>query len=215
MRLLLGLILASGVIWVLLHRELLDPEVLRLWLREAGVWAPLVFVCLYAVSVVSFIPATIPAIAGGAIFGPFLGTGINLAGATLGAGVAFLLSRHIVSDWVRKRLGKRLTYVLESAEAEGWRFVAFARLVPTFPFFIINYAFGITRIKFLHYIIATLLFISPGMFAITYLGYAGRAAWSGDEEGIQKMLLALAMLAAFLFIPRFYRRLKQRRSETL
>ncbi|UCC55392.1 MAG: VTT domain-containing protein, partial [Gammaproteobacteria bacterium] len=87
-------------------------------------------------------------------------------------------------------------------ESEGWRFVAFVRLVPLFPFNLLNYALGLTRLRLLHYIVATYIFMLPGAFAYTYLGYAGREAVAGGEGMIQKGLLALALLAVVAFLPR-------------
>ncbi|MDH3901580.1 MAG: rhodanese-like domain-containing protein, partial [Gammaproteobacteria bacterium] len=78
----------------------------------------------------------------------------------------------------------------------------FTRLVPLFPFNLLNYALGLTRLRLLHYIIATYIFMLPGAIAYTYLGYAGREAVAGGEGMIQKGLLALALLAVVAFLPR-------------
>src|SRR3990170_3748108 len=192
-RILLALCLAFAVLWLATHRELLAPDMLQAHIEDVGVWASVFFIFLYTMSVVSCLPASIITVAGGAIFGPLLGTIYSLAGGLAGASIAFLISRYIASGWVRRRLGARLNLVLESAEAEGWRFVAFTRLVPVFPFCVISYALGVTRIRFSHYVAATMLFVLPGMYAFTYAGYAGREVWSGEREGYEKMLLALAL----------------------
>jgi len=141
-------------------------------------------------------------LAGGSLFGPVLGTFVNLTGATLGATIAFLISRYLASDWVEEKSGGRLKRLKEGVESEGWRFVAFVRLVPIFPFNLLNYALGLTRIRLLHYVIASYLCMLPGAIAYTYLGYAGREAVAGGEGLIQKGLLALALLAAVAFLPR-------------
>ena len=96
----------------------------------------------------------------------------------------------------------------EGVENEGWRFVAFVRLVPLFPFNLLNYALGLTRIRFLHYLLATYICMLPGAIAYTYLGYAGREAIGGGEDLIQKALLALALLAAVAFLPRIIRKFR-------
>jgi rhodanese-related sulfurtransferase len=95
-------------------------------------------------------------------------------------------------------------------EAEGWRFVAFTRLVPLFPFNLLNYALGLTRIPFVQYLVSTYLFMLPGALAYTYLGYAGREAVAGGQDLIQKGLVALALLAAAAFIPRLVAKLRER-----
>lgn len=209
-RVVLALCLVVAVLWLAAHRELLDPAVLHERVVGAGVWASVFFVFLYAVAVVACVPASVFTIAGGAIFGPWFGTVYSLAGGLAGASIAFLISRHVASGWVRRRLGGRLGQILASAEAEGWRFVAFTRLVPVFPFCVISYAFGVTRVRFSHYFAATLAFVIPGMYAFTYAGYAGREVWSGDEGAYGKMFVALALIAVLIFVPRFMRRLRAR-----
>jgi uncharacterized membrane protein YdjX (TVP38/TMEM64 family) len=160
------------------------------------------FILLYALATVFFLPGSMLTLAGGSLFGPVLGTFVNLTGATLGATIAFLISRYLASDWVEEKSGGRLKRLKEGVESEGWRFVAFVRLVPIFPFNLLNYALGLTRIRLLHYVIASYLCMLPGAIAYTYLGYAGREAVAGGEGLIQKGLLALALLAAVAFLPR-------------
>jgi uncharacterized membrane protein YdjX (TVP38/TMEM64 family) len=143
------------------------------------------------------------------------GTLINLSAATLGAALAFLVSRYVAGDWVRARSGGLTQRLVEGVEGEGWRFVAFTRLVPLFPFNLLNYALGLTRIPFLHYLMATALFMLPGAAAYTYLGYVGREAAAGGEGLIQKMLLALSLLALVAFMPRLIGRLRGGQNETV
>jgi rhodanese-related sulfurtransferase len=88
--------------------------------------------------------------------------------------------------------------------------VAFVRLVPWFPFNALNYALGLTRLKLSHYILASYLCMRPGALAYTYLGYAGREAVAGGEGLIQKVMLALALLAAVAFLPRLIGRLREK-----
>jgi uncharacterized membrane protein YdjX (TVP38/TMEM64 family) len=84
-------------------------------------------------------------------------------------------------------------------------------LVPIFPFFLLNYAFGLTRIKFYPYIIATSVCSIPGITAITYIGYVGKEALAGGDALIQKALIALGLLAMMVYLPRFVRRLHDRK----
>ena len=86
--------------------------------------------------------------------------------------------------------------------------MALVRLVPLFPFNLVNYAFGLTRIRFAEYVLASFIFMAPGALAFTYLGYAGREAASGQAGAIRKALLALGLLAAVAFLPRLVRRVK-------
>ncbi len=207
-RLALLVLLGVGVLVVGLNRDRLDPAVLDAWLSGFGAWAPAIYVAAYAVGTVLFAPGAIFALAGGAMFGPVAGTLFNLTGATIGAALAFLIARFLAGDWVARKAGSRLARLIRGVEAEGWRFVAFVRLVPIFPFNLSNYAFGLTRIPFLSYVVTSFFTMAPGALAYTWLGYAGREALGGDVSAIRYGVLALALLATIAFVPRLIRRLR-------
>jgi len=208
-RIVLLLGLASALIAAFLCRDRLNLEALDSAIKEAGLLGPLLFMTVYAIATVLFVPGSVLTAAGGVLFGPVAGTFYNLTGATIGATLAFLIARYLASDWAARKAGGWLKQLMEGVEDEGWRFVAFTRLVPLFPFFLLNYALGLTRIRVMHYILATYLFMLPGAFAFTYLGYAGRAAAQGNEGMFQKILFALALLAMLAFLPRFIRRFRK------
>jgi uncharacterized membrane protein YdjX (TVP38/TMEM64 family) len=203
-----ALLLVGAVTIALLYREHLDVAALESRVSGAGAAAPLIFVGLYAAATVLFLPGAVLTLAGGALFGPLWGTLYNLVGATLGALLAFLIARHLAGDWVQARTKGRLACLIQGVEAEGWRFVAFTRLVPLFPFNLLNYALGLTRIRVLPYVLASLVFMLPGAVAYTYLGFAGREAIVGEGR-IRNGLIALALLAAVAFLPRLVARLRQ------
>jgi len=208
-RILLLLGLVTGIALAIVYRDHFDGAALEAWIRDAGAMAPLLFMLVYALATVLFLPGSVLTLAGGALFGPVLGTFYNLTGATLGATLAFLIARYLASDWVAARAGGRVKQLINGVEGEGWRFVAFVRLVPLFPFNLLNYALGLTRLRLLSYVIATYLFMLPGAIAYTYLGYAGREAVAGGEGMIQKGLLALALLAVVAFLPRLIGNLRR------
>lgn len=206
---LLFVVLAGAIAVAVFYRDRFDAVALENWVENAGVAAPLLFMAIYAIGAVLFLPGTVLTLAGGALFGPVLGTLYNLTGATLGAALAFLVSRYLASDWVAARTGGRLKQLINGVEAEGWRFVAFVRLVPLFPFNLLNYALGLTRIRFSHYVLASWICMLPGALAYTYLGYAGREAVGGGEGVIQKAMLALGLLAVVAFLPRLIGKLRE------
>jgi uncharacterized membrane protein YdjX (TVP38/TMEM64 family)/rhodanese-related sulfurtransferase len=201
--------LLAGIALAAIYREQVSGAELQSWIRDAGVAAPLIFMALYAVATVLFLPGSILTIAGGALFGPVWGTFYSLTGATLGATLAFLVARYLASAWVARKAGGRVKQLIEGVEAEGWRFIAFVRLVPLFPFNFLNYALGLTRIRLSHFIVASYICMLPGAIAFTYLGYAGREAAAGSEGSIQKGLLALGLLALIVFLPRLIRRMRR------
>lgn len=210
LRILGALLLVGAMALAFAYRARLDAAALESWVDAAGAAGPLLFMGLYAIATVLFLPGAVLTLAGGALFGPVWGTLYSLLGATSGAALAFLVARYLAADWVRPRLQGLPARLVEGVEAEGWRFVAFTRLVPLFPFNLLNYALGLTRIPFLQYLVATLVFMLPGAIAYTYLGFAGREAVAGGEGLIQKGLIALALLAALSFLPRLVARLRQR-----
>jgi uncharacterized membrane protein YdjX (TVP38/TMEM64 family)/rhodanese-related sulfurtransferase len=207
-RALLLVVLFVGIGIAITYRDRFDAVALSTWVESAGAAAPLLFVLVYAVGTVLFLPGSVLTLAGGALFGPVEGTFYNLTGATLGATLAFLAARYVASEWVQRKSGGRLRQLIDGVEREGWRFVAFVRLVPLFPFNLLNYALGLTRIRLWHYVVTSYVCMLPGGIAYTYLGYAGREAAAGGEGLIQKGLLALALLAAVAFLPRLIKRIR-------
>ncbi len=207
-RLALALLLAAAAAWAAVHREQINLTALDTWLGSLGMWAPIGYVTIYAVATVAFVPGAIFGLAGGALFGPFWGSLWNLTGATLGATLAFLVARYIAGDWVARKAGGRLQRLVDGVDAEGWRFVAFVRLVPLFPFNLSNYVLGLTRIPLHHYVIASFVCMAPGTAAYTWLGYVGRGALTGEADVVRYGLLALALLAAIALLPRLVGRMR-------
>ena len=211
-RLLVASLLILGIVVFAVTRPQLDPVAIKEAVAGLGALAPVVFIFLSALATVFFVPGTLVGLTGGALFGPWWGTLANLTGATLGATLAFLLARHLVSDWARQKAGPRVGSLIRGVEDEGWRFVAFVRLVPMFPFNLLNYALGLTRIPLAHYVVASFFCMLPGTLAFTWLGHAGREAISGNTAAVRYGLLALALLASIAFLPRLVRRVRGNKS---
>lgn len=208
-----GLLLATVLIAYACH-DRLDVARLVAWVEQAGPAGPALFIAGYALATVLFLPGSVLTLAGGVLFGALWGTLYNLLGATVGALCAFLIARHLAAEPVRRRLAKapggRIDRLMRGVDAEGWRFVAFTRLVPLFPFNLLNYALGLTRIPVVHFVAASFVFMLPGATAYTYLGFAGREAVAGSEGLIRTGLIALALLATAAFLPRLVMRMRNR-----
>ncbi len=203
------LVLIFAISIAIYYRDDFSVELIKQWVEQAGWWAPVIFIFIYAAGAILFLPGTIFTFAGGIIFGPVLGVLYNLTGATLGAALSFLIARYLASNLVSQHSGGKLKQLINGVEAEGWRFVAFTRLVPLFPFNLLNYALGLTKIRFIDYLLATFIFIIPGCIAYTYLGYAGSEVISGGDNTVKTILIAIALLAAALFLPRFIATVKR------
>ena len=207
-RALLFAALIAAVATTYLMRERLDTAALQGWIEGAGAVGPAVYIGFYVVATVLFLPGSFITLAGGVLFGPVWGTLYSLTAATVGATTAFFIARYLAGNWVSRKASGWIKQVMEGVRAEGWRFVAFARLMPLFPFNLLNYALGLTRISPLQYIVASYVFMLPGAFAYAYLGYASREALGGGGDLLGKGLIALALLAMVAFLPRLVRRVR-------
>ena len=203
------LLIACIVTFIPFHVQILD--LLKDEIQASGAWEVVIFVLASTILTILMVPGFFMPLIGGALFGPVAGFSYSLIGGTLGATVSFLLARYLLSDWFLKRMGGRLSRVVAGVEAEGWRFVAFIRLVPVIPSFIINYILGLTQIKVSHYTIASAVFMVPGFAAYSYLGYTSAEVARGAEGLVQKGFLALAFLTMIYYLPRLIKQyLKQR-----
>lgn len=208
-KIVLGLALCFLIAIAYLLRERLSADLLVIWIRSLGAWAPVVYVLIYVVAAPLFIPGAPITIAGGALFGPVWGTLYSIVGATGGAALAFLIARHLAGDWAERKAGGAVRKLKKGIEEDGWRFVAFTRLVPLFPFNLLNYGFGLTRVKFSHYIVASFLCMMPGAAAYTFVGYAGREAVAGGEGPLLKIGTALGLILFVFMLPRLIFHLKK------
>lgn len=197
------LLIAVALAW--LNRDQLTADAIKAWVERSSMWGPAVFIGIYMIAPALFLPGSVLTVAGGALFGPFAGALLSLIGATIGATVAFLLARYLAAEWVERRVSGHLQDIKERVEREGWRFVAFVRLVPIFPFNLLNYALGLTRLSVQTFAVTSFITMAPGALAYAYLGDAGREAVSGGPDLARKGLLALALLAAVALLPSLIR----------
>ena len=200
--------LLAAIAVAFLQHGWLDAAALRSRIAATGTFAPLLFMATYAATAVLFLPGAMLSLAGGALFGPVWGTLYSLTGATVGATIAFLIARYLASDWIHRRAGGWTKQLIQGVEQEGWRFVAFVRLVPLFPFNMLNYALGLTRIGLLAYVVGTYVFMLPGALAYNYIGYAGREAAYGGQGLIHKGLMAITLIGIAAFLPNLLKRLR-------
>ena len=118
-RLALGIALVAGLALAFANREQFSQEALQAWLTSAGWWAPVLFIAIYAAGTVLFLPGSVLTLTAGALFGILPGALYSLAGATLGAVLAFLVARHLAGEWVARKAGGHLKQLIEGVEAEG------------------------------------------------------------------------------------------------
>jgi uncharacterized membrane protein YdjX (TVP38/TMEM64 family) len=200
------------------RRELLQ------WISGLGSTAPLVFVPSYIVACVLLIPGSILTIGAGFLFGVVRGSIYVSIAATLGATVAFLIGRYAARQWVAARLASypKFKAVDEAVAREGWKIVALTRLSPLFPFNLLNYAFGLTKVRVCDYVVASWAGTLPGTIVYVFLGsLAGdltRAATGEYQRSLAEWALyALGLLATIVvavYVTRVSTRALKQFSET-
>lgn len=172
------------------------------WVDGLGVWGPVVFVAGYVAATVAFVPGLVLTMAAGAIFGLAQGTLLVFVGASLGATSAFLIARYLARDSIEKKLEAkpRFSAIDRAVGREGLKVTLLLRLSPVFPFNLLNYALGLTKVRLLDYVVACVGML-PGTFLYVYLGsaigsIAAIAAGERGEADTAKLTLLIVGLAA-------------------
>ncbi|MDX2256478.1 MAG: TVP38/TMEM64 family protein [Pseudanabaenaceae cyanobacterium bins.39] len=165
--------IAIGLLIVLSHRlnlPLLWQNIL-FWIRDLGAWGAIAFILIYNIATILFIPGSLLSIGGGALYGLELGSLYVFIASTIGATLAFLIGRYLARDWVSHKIRNHLTFrAIDAAVVkEGFKIVLLTRLSPLFPFNMLNYVFGITRVALKDYILGSVGMI-PATVMYVYLG---------------------------------------------
>ena len=186
---------------------------LHQWLTTLGPWGVLVFILIYLIAVVALMPGDLIAMAAGAIFGSVLGVVVVSIGATAGAGLAFLISRYCARDAVVRWLGGNKKFQkLDRLTAEhGAIIVAVTRLIPFFPFNLLNYGFGLTRVPFWTYLFWTWLCIIPTI--VLYVVGADALTQGLMQRQVPWLLIGVGavVLLLLIIVVRYARRTLRRK----
>lgn len=216
---------ALAIVAALLAARYFDaPALLRSALEgiaHLGPWGPALFVLLYVAATVLFLPGSILTLGAGVVFGLVRGAVIVSISATLGATAAFLVGRYVARDWVAAKIegNAKFKAIDEAVAREGWKIVGLTRLSPVFPFNLLNYAFGLTRVSLWHYVIASWIGMMPGTVMYVYLGSVagdlagagGRASRTPAEWALYALGLA-ATIVVTVFVTRLARQALARRA---
>ncbi len=154
------------------------------WIEGLGAWGPALFVLIYIVATVLFLPGSVLTLGAGALFGVAWGSVYVSAGSVLGATAAFLVGRYFARDWVAKKIeGNDGFAAIDRAVAtDGWKIVGLTRLSPAFPFSLLHYAFGLTQVKLRDYVLASWIGMMPGTVMYVYLGSLAQAGASERQR---------------------------------
>jgi uncharacterized membrane protein YdjX (TVP38/TMEM64 family) len=188
------------------------------WVEQLGPWGPVLFVLIYIVAAVLFVPGSALTLGAGAVFGVGLGSVLVSLGATLGATAAFLVGRYFARDWVAKKIEGNASFAAidRAVAAEGWKIVGLTRLSPAFPFSLLNYAFGLTRVSLRDYVVASWIGMMPGTVMYVYIGSLARVAGDRTRTPGEWALLGLGLVATIavtIFITRIARTALAKRTQ--
>ena len=182
------------------------------WIGNLGPWGPVIFAGLYVVATVLFVPGSVLTLGAGAVFGVALGSVCVSIGATLGATAAFLVGRYLARDAIARKIEKNEKFAtIDRAVAdEGWKIVLLTRLSPVFPFTLLNYAFGLTRVKLSHYVLASWLGMIPATVMFVYLGSLVNVGAGHRQRTTGEWVLYGAGLLATVMVTVFVTRLAKK-----
>lgn len=171
---------------------------LNQWIKGLGIIGPIVYIAIFIISTVFFLPGLPITLVGGFVFGPIFGTIYVSIGSTIGASLAFLVARYaarsMVEEWVAGN--PQFKKIDEGVEKHGWRMLMITRLVPIFPFNLQNYAYGLTKIKFGTYVLVSWLCMLPGTVAYVFAG----GSIIGGQGDLKKTFVYLGIAAIFFVI---------------
>jgi uncharacterized membrane protein YdjX (TVP38/TMEM64 family) len=170
-----------------------------------------IFIVAYIAQTALSLPgAAILSLAAGAIFGAVMGTVYVNIGATIGATLAFLVARYLFHDLIQNKFGPRLEKINRELETRGFNYLLFLRLVPLFPFFLINLGAGLTRVPLRTFFFGTMIGIIPGSFVFCNAGASLATIASLNEVATPRVLGSFALLGLFSLVPVLYQKFKRK-----
>ena len=190
------------------------------WIESLGALGPIVFIGIYALAAVLFIPGSVLTLGAGLLFGVGWGSLWVIVGSNIGANLAFLIGRYLARDAISKKTADDPTFqsIDRAVGKEGWKIVGLTRLSPIFPFTLLNYAFGLTSVKWFHYAIATFIGMLPGTIMYVYLGSLGRLVGDSAEKSPAEIGLKIfgliATIVVTVFITRAAKRILKKKTDS-
>jgi uncharacterized membrane protein YdjX (TVP38/TMEM64 family) len=199
---------AIALVALVVHRaglaEYLEQERIRAWVDRLGPWGPLAYIALFAVTPVFLLPGLPMTVAAGWAFGPLWGTVYASVGSTLGASLAFLSARFLARQSVEEMVKGRLREIDEGLKRRGWIYLALTRLIPIFPFNLLNYAFGLTGIRFGTYVLVSWVCMLPATTA--YVVFSSSLLDLLHGRFSRELLLGVVLVALITAIPLYYKK---------
>ena len=172
------------------------------WVQTLGALGVLLFIGVYALATVLFLPGWIFTVAAGLIYGVIGGTAVALAGAIIGSTLAFLCGRYLVRKRVEAATkgNEKFAAIDKAIGDQGWKIVGLLRLSPLIPFNLSNYFYGVTSVGFVPYVVASAVGMIPGTLLYAYLGGAGKAGLDGGggQSSLKYVFLGVGLVATIV-----------------
>jgi uncharacterized membrane protein YdjX (TVP38/TMEM64 family) len=192
-------------------KEFFTKTALSNFLESAGMWAPVLFILVYAVGVCLFVPGTLITVLGAAIFGAYLGFLYVWIGAMIGASIAFWIGRTLGREFAASMIGDRLRKYDDAIGRNGFATVLYLRLV-YFPFTAMNFGMGLTKVQFWDYFAGTGLGIIVGTFIFTFFIGTIKEVWASGQWGqllSVKVFFSVGLFIFSFFIPKLIKNLRE------
>lgn len=188
----------------------ISHDSIKNWVSSWGMLAPVIYILVYSIAPSFFVPALPITIAGGILFGPYLGVAYTITGATMGSCLPFLIARYAAREWVSGLIkNPKWKKLDEDVEKNGWKIVAFTRLIPVFPYNLLNYALGLTKIGFLEYAVTSFICMLPA--CIGFIVFSSSLPELVRGKLSPGLLVGIVIILLVSFIPAGWRRFTSRK----
>ena len=217
-KLTLGVIVIAGIWWIVkcqcVSLNAFTPAALRDYVQSFGRLSALVYVAAYVLNTISVVPPIAPlSLAAGLAFGTAWGAILLFIAAMIGTSLTFVISRFFGRGLVEKALKGKFGKLDQKLEENGFLTVLFFRVIPLVPYEVLNYACGLSRIKFRDYFLATVLGLIPGVVVASFFGGS-----LGEIETIRdvftpKFMIAIGLMALIIAVPTIYQAIKNKKNK--
>lgn len=214
-KLIIGMLLVAGVWWLVkcqcVNLKSLTPAALREFIRSFGGFAVLAYIIAYALNTISIVPPIAAlSLTAGLAFGKALGALYLMIGAILGTTATFIISRYFCRNLIDKMLKGKFKELDEKFAKNGFMTILFFRVIPLVPYEVLNYASGLSSIKFRDYFLATLLGLIPGVVIAAFFGGSVGEIKSFKDVFAPKFLIAAGLMVTIISVPLIYRMIRKR-----
>ena len=217
LKLLVLLALVGGLVIAAIFLPVKDYFLTALeWTRQLGPWGPVAVAAFYVVACVLFLPGSLLTLGAGFLFGVVSGTITVSVGSVLGACAAFLVGRTVARDWIAARISGNAKFAAidEAVGRQGFKIVLLTRLSPVFPFNMLNYGYGLTKVRFRTYALASWIGMIPGTIMYVYIGSTfgslAEVAAGGKQKTLAEWIFLGVGLAITVLVTMFVTRVARR-----